>query len=781
MATTTTDTNIFQSPPLLRGDSLWEQREEPEDDDQFTRALEPSLGMPLPLSNRDILESLSSSTHATTEARIATSFQTIYQHLHEEHYIDRLVNAFYTKSRKMKHIAPSDHIIFENRVRTQFPSPAHLGPTIQAARDQGCDLIVALLSSSITRFRICALAHLFEAALALKYENSVNGVSPRPLSDDEVEYVFLKIQHLFLDMFQHPDIQTSIRRFLTIVYEMDEKIEGDTDSVRASLLEQIPPVAKSLFPCCEILAQEYLNLYSSSMNDEAFRSEVKMLFKFIILSLKDQEFVTASDYITEGRMVISNLQSSVEQPQFKGPSERLVKTLVGLTEQLWSGGMTTERSLAIEQVMATFIKEAIETQMSGQRQAAGGWDVMKDFDTLLRALNTNVVPVPLPSIGVNRKDWSFILDSIVLQFPKLMPSNIHLNSTIDYDRTTETTCRHWHLKVRGIEIEAKHVAYSLQRRQNSSFRMFDYGQMDMSVPADSLDIDLVFTVKAPTTDGTARRQRRRTEGRRPTATPQSQPTQDRLVARDTRDVSARRSGPEAVVVARAFPHAVARVGRAVEQRIVNDTRSIIGSAYHRLRDDDMDKSIAQWDSHSTEQITVGRPRPPFVFTNLVLNGSRLRDSAVGGSVRSSRVPSLVVAIEHDVVEETFIELKECHVRLARLNVDVTSTKHPVLQVLAHMFITHQLRKGLEQALDKTIRQIIDSINESVDQIMERLQIGDQRGQDIVPTVGQTLAIAKPLLTVAQLQPMRPTIHGTVGESPKVEQNLMPVPHWASRY
>lgn len=276
----------------------------------------------------------------------------------------------------------------------------------------------------------------------------MNGVSPRKLESEEVDYVLEKIRHLFLDLFKLPNVQTDLRTFLSMIYEADEVDDSGMDKL-AELFMQVPLIAKQLFPCLEGLTQEFLNLRENGKSDAAFKSEVRMLYKFIMLSLKNQSFVTAEDYITTGRTAIEKFRSSLQTALYKGPAERLMKTVVGLAEQFWDGGMVTEISLAIEQVMTAMIKNAIQHQGSTfQAQAdTGGWDVMKDFSRLLGLMNINVPPVPLPSVVVNRKHWVLTLDSITLVFPNLLPSNIQLNATIEYDRATKSAQREWHLKM----------------------------------------------------------------------------------------------------------------------------------------------------------------------------------------------------------------------------------------------------------------------------------------------------------------------------------------------
>ncbi|KAF9373535.1 hypothetical protein CPB97_000476, partial [Podila verticillata] len=101
--------SLFRTEPIEE-ESTWGPQEQAR---ELPRTPPPSVReSPLSPTNQSFLDALSSSTEAPVEKRLAFAFKTIYQHLNEEHYIDRLVNALYTKSRKRAIGAPSDHIIF---------------------------------------------------------------------------------------------------------------------------------------------------------------------------------------------------------------------------------------------------------------------------------------------------------------------------------------------------------------------------------------------------------------------------------------------------------------------------------------------------------------------------------------------------------------------------------------------------------------------------------------------------------------------------------------------
>ncbi|KAF8935389.1 hypothetical protein BGZ52_011886 [Haplosporangium bisporale] len=728
---TTWINNLFRTEPIEE-ESTWGKQGQAR---ELPRTPPPSVREgPLSSTNQSFIDALSGSVEAPIEKRLALAFKTIYQHLNEEHYIDRLVNALYIKSRKRATGAPSDHIIFENRIRAQFPSPSELGPAIQKARDERLYLIDSLLSSSIARFRLCSLAHLFEAAFALQYDNSVNGVSPRELETEEVDYVLEKIQYIFFDLFKLPNVQTDLRALLSMIYEADE-VDGTGTDRLSELLKHVPPIAKQLFPCLEGLTQEFLNLRENGKSDAAFKSEIRMLYRFTMLSLKYQSFVTAGDYITTGRAAIEKLRSSLQMALYKGPAERLMKTVVGLAEQFWDGGMVTEISLAIEQVMTAMIKDAIQHQGPiHQAQAdTGDWDVMRDFSRLLALVNVNVPPVPLPSVVVNRKHWVLALDSIILGFPNLLPKNIHLNSTIEYDRATKSAQREWHLKIRGIEIVAKNIAYCLQRRDKTTFHTADIGEANVTIPAKSLDMDLKFTVTTPSAGkpkASAIIGRRSSVASAVPDTPVAQPpvrdrNRGRSRGREAKNDYNNKEDEKRGVIAKAS--SLARAGRSIEQQLATEARRAVGTACQRLRGQD-DDADTHWSPPSQEPIVMGRPRPQYAFSALPTAAERAGNGnggGVGGQVngqvdRASAVATTqIVAVEPHKGEETFISMRECKVHLRKVEMNVVSSKHPVIQVFAHPLLARQLRKGIEQALVKITHRVVEVVNESVENIMER--------------------------------------------------------------
>ncbi|KAG0032838.1 hypothetical protein BGZ81_010000 [Podila clonocystis] len=788
--------NLFQSKPVEE-ESPWgpqEQEEEPE------RSLSPCPREDsLSADNQSFLDALSGSAEPSIEKRLSITFKTIYQHLNEEHYIDRLVNALYTKSHKRAAGAPSDHIIFENRIRAQFPTPSELGVVIQKARDEHLDLIESLLSSSIARFRICALAHLFEAAFALQYDNSVNNVTPRELEAEEADYVLKKIQDLFEDLFKVPHVQNDLRQFLGMIYEANkvDMVDDSGAEMLGILLEHAPSLIKKLFPCIGGLTQEFVNLCVAGRYDSAFKSEVRMLFRFVMLSLKDHEFVRAKDYTSECSKVIKNLQKSLEKSEFKGPAERLVKIVVGLAEQFWDGGMITEINLALEQVMAAMIKEAIQHQGHSQHATSTGWDVMKDFSRLLALMDINVPPMPLPSVVVNRKHWILALDSIILSFPNLLPNNIHLNSTIEYDRATKSAQREWHLKIRGMEVQANKIAYSLQRRDKSDVHMADIGVANVTIPANSLDMDLVFTV---TTPGARKPKVPISTSRRTSATPAGPPAstaaqtpgKDRSRSRNGRGGASAsnttekgRGGRQIESTVLTMAANVARESRSVEKTFSAKARQVASTLAQRVKgEDDVD---SHWSSASQQSIVLGRPRSQYAFSNLPTAAERSNGESEGG--QGDGAPGFshrtyqVVAVEAEKVNVSFISLKKFKVQLRKVDMNVIASKHPVIQTFAHPFLARQLRKGIEQVLVKALHRVVDA-NESVESIMEREHhlhesMNSHQHQEDAQARNFHVHAAKtaPVLTF-QTQPVRPS--STPVDPSKVEVPTFCQAPWATK-
>lgn len=284
-----------------------------------------------------------------------------------------------------------------------------------------------------------------------------------------------------------------------------------------------------------------------------------------------------------------------------------------------------------------------------------------------------------------------------------------------------------------MEVVAKNIAYCLQRRDKTSFYAADIGEANVAIPANSLDMDLKFTVTAPSA---SKPKAPVNIGCRPSValavpdTPVAQPpardrSRDRSRGHEAKNDSNNKEYEKRGVIAKAS--SFARAGRSVEQKFATEARRAVGTACQRLRGQD-DDADTHWSPPSQEPIIMGRPRPQYAFSALPTaaertgNGNGEREGGQGNSQidgAPAGVTTQVVVVEHHKAEENFISMKECKVSLRKVEMNVISSKHPVIQVFAHPFLARQLRKGIEQALVKTMQRMVEAVNESVENIMER--------------------------------------------------------------
>ncbi|KAG0259072.1 hypothetical protein BG011_002852 [Mortierella polycephala] len=570
-----------------------------------------------------------------------------------------------------------------------------------------------------------------------------------------------KLQDLFMELFQQPVAQASLRRFLSVF--SDWISTGDADEQEPDL----PPVIKQIFPRYDLIVQELQNIKMACIKDSAFNSEIKMLLKFVMLSLREQGFASASDWVTEGRIVIENLKNSIEDEKYRGPAKRLIRNLVAMADQLWEGGIATDTSLAIEKCLATVISKSLQVSDGLQSdQGAGvgvsyGWDVMGDFERLIQDLSQNVVPVPLPSIVWKREGSEICLDSVVLQFPTLTSSNIHLNSIMEFDQNTNRLCRRWHIKISGLEVEAKNVAFNCAITSILGGRMADVGELSLLIPSQSLEIDVKFTIQPPTIRrgvATALQQSQEQIWRKhPMATAVHQTLYSdhspRAPAVNGHQSSAhefgRRMSESSVMdMGRATTRAGIRFGREVPYTVAEGTSSTTrvisrilypnqpqcsSNTYQRL--DQVEQRLANL--VSAERAAWTLPRRRFSYSNGVgiRTESEQESEQETNDVNVNIRESLAEVFDHPpmtsrtsaiynafadtgrIDQKGFVELNDCRVHIRKLDVDVHETKHPIVQSMMHPILVHQLRKALEQTSQQAILDTVDLINTSVDEIM----------------------------------------------------------------
>ncbi|KAF8945335.1 hypothetical protein BGZ47_002879 [Haplosporangium gracile] len=453
-------------------------------------------------------------------------FQVIYRHLHEKHYLDRLVHAFYhrpTRSQQLSTTAADlSRIAFHNKTRVIYPRPSEIGQAIDQVRalsvQKPAPLLLSLLTSPELRFRLCMIAHLIEVAFDIG-NGTWNGESPRHLPREDADYALKKLQDLFKELFQKPDEQASLRRLLTILkdwvsmkVDVDEEEEREAesgqnedredDAVAREFNLDAPPIVKEIFPSWAPILQEMQNIKISAMDDANFRAEVAALYRFLFFSLQKPDFVSANDWVDAARDRLGPMQETLSSGKYRGPAQRLMCEVVCMTDQLWEGGGATDISLAVEKCLTILIQKSLQGSTGLPDSGAGvgsnvGWDVMRDFEILIQAASHNIAPIPLPSIVWKRSNSEVIMDAAVLEFPHLMPNNIHLNTTTAYDRQTNKSCRLWHLKISGLEVEAKKVAYSYMSKSFLRGNMMDEGELNLIIPPNSLDIDVTFVLTPP--------------------------------------------------------------------------------------------------------------------------------------------------------------------------------------------------------------------------------------------------------------------------------------------
>ncbi|KAK5808005.1 hypothetical protein F5H01DRAFT_396791 [Linnemannia elongata] len=453
-------------------------------------------------------------------------FQVIYRHLHEKHYIDRLIHAFYHRPTRSQQLSssPADlgRIAFHNKVRVIYPHPSEIGQAIDQVRalstKEPAPLLLYLLTSPELRFRLCMIAHLIEVAFNIG-NGTWDGESPRHLTREDSDYALQKLQDLFQELFQKPDEQASLRRFLTILHEwvsttvdVDEEEVTETESDQSRHFEgesatnrfklRIPHVVKEIFPSWSPILYEMQNIKVSAIGDIRLHHEVSDLYRFLFLSLDNRNLAFATDWVNEARNVLSPIQGTLSSEKYRGPAHRLMREVVCMTDQLWEGGGATDTSLAAEKCLTILIQKSLQGSTGLADSGAGvgsnvSWDVMRDFEILIQAASRNIAPIPLPSIVWKRPNSEVIMDAAVLEFPHLMPSNIHLNTTTAYDRQTNKSCRLWHLKISGLEVEAKKVAYSYTSKSFLGGNMMDEGELDLVIPPNCLDIDVSFVLTPP--------------------------------------------------------------------------------------------------------------------------------------------------------------------------------------------------------------------------------------------------------------------------------------------
>ncbi|KAF9438896.1 hypothetical protein BGZ76_003256 [Entomortierella beljakovae] len=628
----------------------------------------------------------------------------ISQHLHEKHYLDRISHSFYIRAdsavgTSMKlgtgrsSVSPR---AFDNMVRVLFPSPAELSDAVSQAfgNTQNPSLVSILLTVPTFRFRLCAIARLFEAALSFPI-GTWEGEHPRDLSSDEKIYVIKKLQGHFRDLFQQTSIQNCIASFLSSLSVWSNFSLKVDDTEQGNL--GLPEIVKKIFPCIDLIIQELRNILEAGKDDNALKFEVESLLGFIADSLKIRSYTESTVWGFRCLKLLEDLQLTLSKAKYRGPAQRLFRNIVSSTDQLWEGGGATEMGLAMEKILSGCIQKSLRKHdtMRGQDAGArteGGWDLMDDFERLIQMATQNIAPVPLPSIVWKRKSLELCIDSMVIQFPNIMPDNIHLNSTMEFDKHSKKPCRQWSLKILGVEVEAKATPYYLTIDTPISGRIVDIGEFSFSIPANDLEIEVVVVptnFETPYTFNTTT----------PSDPISPQNTNPPPYNTDDNELHNRKARDDNMAC-----EAVAIVPK-------NDIHRSHTAKYGSNGNIEEAQLSINVQERSVYQKSNG------IKSGDVQNGSRKKRLFSSSAENAPPKKNSLI--------KSYIELKNCSVRLRNLEVSVHSTKHPVLHNLVHRIIVRQVRLALEESMKQSIIDMVKTINSGIDGVMSQEALRNQ--------------------------------------------------------
>jgi hypothetical protein len=188
------------------------------------------------------------------------------------------------------------------QIRVAYPQPdERLALIKQVKNDRSQDLtfLSLVLTEPLLRFRLCAMAHLLEVVFAEVEKAWYNGERPRMLTGDDMTFVMETLQDLFSDLFHEAKTQSSLRGFVTNVYLWLVKCMADENADNIAL-PNLPDAVKKMFPCHVAILDELRPIVTHCKSDPSFQDQASKVFKFILLSLSERDFVSARDWITEG-------------------------------------------------------------------------------------------------------------------------------------------------------------------------------------------------------------------------------------------------------------------------------------------------------------------------------------------------------------------------------------------------------------------------------------------------------------------------------------------------
>ncbi|KAF8982614.1 hypothetical protein BGZ46_000937 [Entomortierella lignicola] len=677
----------------------------------------------------------------TPPVGLVGAFRVIYQHLHEKHYLDRIVHALYLQADGQIGMSKksSDHHPRLAFVRALYPRPAQLHDAVIQARGNYQDppLLSFLFTEPKLLFRMCAITHLFEAALALPV-GAWDGDHPRQLSSSEMSYVMEKLQGIIQSLFQQESSRLCLIRELSNTRLWSEQGNKAGDEEENMLSE----IMTTTFPCLDLIIQEYRNLLEVGRHDAALNSEVNALYKFVMESLEKRTFVCSQTWIPEGCAIFESLRKTLGGTRYHGPAQRLIRNVVSMIHQLWESGGTTNTSLAIEKILVNSVQkplrgpDAINTSSRIGIEVSDGWDLTDDFERLVRAVSSQTAPVPLPSIVWKRESLEICLDSMVLHFPRLMPSNIHLNSTMEFDKITNKLRRQWRLKILGLEIEAKTTPYHFMAKTPLNRRFVDVGELSFSIPANSLDIEIDFSLS--TSD----------KGQSTATLPyQSQDHRgnERFLSNLSTNESPRGAGSSELKHSRVNGSdlEISRTKNGHFDPIEEDLQIGWKIAYDSAwTSANPTTNRITWDAPHIQLSREGGKRSPQSLdqgTPRVIqrrNRKRLLSKDTNAREAKHSIGSPV---------KKLVNVKDCSVNLRKLNVVVDKTKHPILCNFIHLILVRQIRMALEQTLKQAIIDVISAVNTSAEEIsgLTREEI-ENRHRNVALSISE-----RPKFTAAQ--------------------------------
>ncbi|KAK3828720.1 MAG: hypothetical protein J3Q66DRAFT_323400 [Benniella sp.] len=415
-------------------------------------------------------------------------FQIIYQNLHQRHYLDAIVHALYIVPDGPFVVKPNRlgrESSFIGQIRVAYPQPDELLALIKQVENdsrQDMTLLSLILTKPLLRFRLCAVAHLLEVVFAEVEKVWLTSERPRILTGDDMTFVMETLQGFFLDLLQDPRTQTILRAFFTDVYLWLVRCMAEENADNIAL-PNLPNVVKNIFPCHVAILNELRPILIHCKSDPSFQGLASNVFKFIMLSLGERDFVLARDWITVGLQHFEEFQKALSGMPYHRFAQSLIRNIVSMTDQLWESGRAVDTALAIEKCLTGVLGQTLVGSGAHSNQETDASPSWEEPSTC-----------PLPTVSWTRGDSHMCLDSMVVQFSNIIPSDIKLESTLMIDNRTNNRGPQWLFKMRGLEMVAKDVPYNFVVKSPFLGNTVDNGTLSMMIPENSLEIEVIFTV-----------------------------------------------------------------------------------------------------------------------------------------------------------------------------------------------------------------------------------------------------------------------------------------------